>query len=214
LTISNSHSRIFANFGGGKLIIAGLGNPGREYEETRHNVGFWAIEFLGKHFKVGFTRKDHHSLLGEFTFKGDKHFLLKPQTFMNLSGEAVWSILAENKLPSTELLTIIDDVNLPVGKIRLRPSGTAGGHNGLKSIIGRIGEDFWRLRIGVGKPTSSDLVDFVLAEMEPREREIIQKIFEDLPEFVVLLLMGKGERAMSKFNGRNYPLDDERSDVS
>ncbi len=190
------------------MIVAGLGNPGREYERTRHNVGFWSMDVLAKRFKTTFDRTKHQALIADFSFKGDKHFLVKPQTFMNLSGESVSELLRIFQFQPRELLVIVDDVNLPVGRLRMRSAGSAGGHNGLKSIIGYIGEEFWRLRIGVGKPEENperqSLVGHVLGEVTNDEMVIFSNLLEDVPEIVVMFLMACGLRAMSRFNGRNY----------
>lgn len=192
------------------MIIAGLGNPGREYDRTRHNVGFWSMDALAKRFKTVFNQTKHQALVADFCFKGARHFLVKPQTFMNLSGESVSELLKSLQFLPQELLVIVDDVNLPVGRLRLRSAGSAGGHNGLKSIIGYIGEDFWRLRIGVGKPEGRGLVGYVLGEVTAEETGIFADLLEDVPEIVVMFLMESGLRAMSRFNGRNYrPLPEE-----
>lgn len=186
------------------MLIVGLGNPGVDYENTRHNVGFWVVDALADHFKVRFTVSRHSAKMASFSFKGDTHYLMKPQTFMNLSGDAIHSFLATEKLSSGEVLIIVDDINLPVGKLRLRPMGSSGGHNGLKSVIGYLGEDFWRLRLGVGKPQGSDLVNHVLDEVSSEERRILREVIADLPGLAIMMIMGNGARAMSRYNCRNY----------
>jgi len=190
------------------MIIAGLGNPGPEYENTRHNVGFWALEALAKRFKTQFDLSPFKAKAASFTFKGGSHFLLKPMTYMNLSGEAVARFLTHEQMLIGDLIVIADDITIPVGKLRLRPSGSEGGHNGLRSIIGYIGKNFWRLRIGVGRPESGeagcDLISHVLGPMPALERGILDSALKDLPDLVTMLLLGMGPRAMSRFNGRDY----------
>jgi PTH1 family peptidyl-tRNA hydrolase len=193
------------------MIIAGLGNPGTEYEKTRHNVGFWAADALCEHFKTHWSQTRFSAKIASFHFKGSSHILMKPQTYMNLSGDSVRAFLHAEKLLVSDLFVIVDDISLPVGKMRLRPSGSSGGHNGLKSIIGYLGEGFWRLRIGVGMPESQNMVSHVLGEASPEEMKVLGDLIKDLPQIVFALLTGSAGRAMSKFNGRNYclpPLED------
>ncbi|MBF0498629.1 MAG: aminoacyl-tRNA hydrolase [Candidatus Riflebacteria bacterium] len=188
------------------MIIAGLGNPGIEYQDTRHNAGFWAVEALARKFSCAFTERLHRAQVASFRFKGAAHLLVKPQTYMNLSGESVTPLLASEQLVSSDLLVIADDINLPVGRWRLRSAGGHGGHNGLKSIIAGVGEEFWRLRIGVGTSpgTGSTLVDHVLGPLASEERAFIDRQLSDLSELVCMWLAGMGQRAMGRFNGRNY----------
>ena len=196
------------------MIIAGLGNPGEKYEQTRHNFGFWAVDAIASKFHVEINDKKNKSLVGNLDFRGIRHFLVKPQTFMNLSGEAISSILLENKIPQKELLVIVDDVNLPIGRLRLRSSGSDGGHNGLKSIIQYIGKGFWRLRVGVGAPVSEDddacnsshseLVEHVLGDITEAEKKIYSAILNEVPEIVALWLMEMGNSAMTKYNGVDF----------
>lgn len=194
------------------MIITGLGNPGKEYEKTRHNFGFWAIESIAKKLHVDLNIKDHSSILGLLNFRGEKHFLIKPQTFMNLSGEAISSIMLSEEIPPEELLVIVDDINLPTGRIRLRSSGNDGGHNGLKSIINHVGKKFWRLRVGVGLPVDNEslnsdhenLVSHVLGDLNSIEEKIFALVLADIPDIVALWLLGMGNTAMTKFNGKVY----------
>ncbi|NLI77330.1 MAG: aminoacyl-tRNA hydrolase [Candidatus Riflebacteria bacterium] len=190
------------------MIIVGLGNPGPEYENTRHNVGFWAVDAAAERFKTRFTPSPWKARAAAFSFKGAAHHLVKPITFMNLSGESVSRIMAAEGCTASDLLVIVDDVNIPVGRLRLRPSGSEGGHNGLRSIIGYIGQDFWRLRLGVGKPAQGapggGLVDHVLGPVPAGERAILELVLRDVPEIITLLLLGMGPKAMSRFNCRDY----------
>ncbi len=197
------------------MIIVGLGNPGPAYENTRHNAGFWALDLAADRFKVRFGPSPWKARTAAFSFKGATHHLVKPQTFMNLSGEAVSRIMTAEGASPRDLLVVVDDVNIPVGRVRLRPSGSEGGHNGLRSIIGYVGQDFWRLRIGVGKPAGGSggtgLVDHVLGPLPPPEREILDRVLQDIPDIITLVLLGMGPKAMSRYNSRNHALPPEPS---
>lgn len=191
------------------MLVVGLGNPGFEYKKTRHNVGFLALDYIAEKMKAKFESypKFH---LAQFSLNGYIHYLMKPMTYMNLSGEAVKFFVENQNVLSTEILVIVDDVNLPVGRVKLKPSGSEGGHNGLRSIIGVIGTNFWRLRIGVGKPISENnniklnLADYVLSDIPESDFEIIKRIFNDLPEIISLWILGFGATVMSKINGKDY----------
>lgn len=186
------------------MLIVGLGNPGREYDETRHNVGFWAIDVLARRFRASLQETTCQSQVRKFSFKGQAHVLAKPQTFMNLSGESVQRLMLQQSATTSELLVFVDDVTLPVGRVRLRSFGSAGGHNGLKSIIGLVGEKFWRLRIGVGLEGSSPLSDYVLSSPTIKEKMLLELVLADIPEIATLVIMGFGNKAMSVFNGKDY----------
>ncbi|HNX74062.1 MAG TPA: aminoacyl-tRNA hydrolase [Candidatus Rifleibacterium sp.] len=192
------------------MIIAGLGNPGSEYANTRHNAGFWAADAIAAKFRCIFSSGKHQSLLGELTLHGQTHLLVKPQTYMNLSGEAISGLMLESGLAPQDLLVIVDDINLPTGRIRMRSSGSDGGHNGLKSIINHIGHNFWRLRIGVGQPLSADedqhlnLVSHVLGAVSPRELEIYRLVLNEMPDIAAMWLLGMGNKAMTRFNGIDF----------
>jgi len=192
------------------MIIAGLGNPGNEYEFTRHNAGFWALDVLAHKFKTEFKQDKYNSLTCTFNFRGQTHTLVKPLTFMNLSGDAIAPLMRREDLLPQELLVIVDDISLPPGKVRLRQSGSDGGHNGLKSIISHIGQNFWRLRIGVGQPYTAEttqhrqLVSHVLGKISSEEGDVFQKILAEMPDLVRMWLIGMGSKAMSKYNSLNY----------
>lgn len=192
------------------MIIAGLGNPGKEYEFTRHNAGFWVLDVLAHKFKTEFKQDKYNSLTCTFNFRGQTHTLVKPLTFMNLSGDAIAPIMRREELLSQELLVIADDISLPLGKIRLRQNGSDGGHNGLKSIISHIGQNFWRLRIGVGQPSTAEvsqhrqLISHVLGNISSEEGAVFQKILTEMPDLVRMWLIGMGSKAMSKYNSLNY----------
>lgn len=197
------------------MIIAGLGNPGKEYENTRHNAGFWAVDAIADKFHASFSKKAFQALVCDLQFHGARHFLVKPQTYMNLSGEAISAVMLDTETPPDQLLVITDDINLPTGKVRLRASGSDGGHNGLKSIINHIGKSFWRLRIGVGQPLEPgesahcQLVDHVLGSVCPEEMQIFARINQAVPELAALWLMGMGNKAMTSFNGLDFAGRDE-----
>ena len=152
-------------------MIVGLGNPGREYARTRHNVGFDVIDVLSEKLGISVNRSLMHGLVGDGFFAGEKVMLVKPQTYMNLSGQCVSEIVSFYKVPMDRLLLIYDDIDLPLGKLRLRQSGSAGTHNGMRSVIGLLGrQDFPRLRVGVGsRPEGWELADWVLSHYQTEE---------------------------------------------
>lgn len=192
------------------MIIAGLGNPGKEYEDTRHNAGFWAADAIASKFRVDLSHRQHQALTGQLLLHGQSHLLIKPQTFMNLSGEAVAGLMIAHDIHPEELLVIIDDINLPTGRIRMRSSGSDGGHNGLKSIINHIGRNFWRLRIGVGQPVEKDdndhnkLVSHVLGTVNEEEMAVFRMVIDEIPEMAALWLLGMGNKAMTRYNGIDF----------
>ncbi len=145
-------------------VIIGLGNPGKQYEDTRHNVGFLAIDTLSKELQIPLTTMKFRGIIGEGNVQGEKVLLVKPQTYMNLSGETVGQIVSFYKLTAQDIVVIYDDLDLPVGKLRLREKGSAGGHNGIKSIIAHLGtQDFSRIKIGIDRPEPGKSVsDYVL----------------------------------------------------
>ncbi|SET41858.1 aminoacyl-tRNA hydrolase [[Clostridium] polysaccharolyticum] len=155
-------------------IIVGLGNPTREYEATRHNIGFDAITRLSDDYRIPLNMKKHKAICGTGFIEGQKVILAQPQTYMNLSGESVRELSDFYKVPVENIIIIYDDISLDVGQIRVRPKGSAGGHNGIKSIISHLGtQEFPRIRIGVGnKPEGWDLADYVLGRF-PREEEAV-----------------------------------------
>jgi PTH1 family peptidyl-tRNA hydrolase len=183
-------------------LIAGLGNPGRKYAGTRHNLGFEALEELGRRHGIAPTRRRFRGMLGEGAIAGRRVLLLRPGTYMNLSGESVAPALRFYQLPLAHLLVICDDVYLPPGKVRLRRSGSAGGHKGLISIIQHLDSDsFPRLRIGVGEPPPGlDQVQYVLMPFGRQERLAVQEAV-DLAADVVEAWLAEGiEAAMNRFN--------------
>lgn len=187
-------------------IIAGLGNPTRQYENTRHNVGFEVIDQLADQMQISVTERKFHALCGSGYLEGQKVLLLKPQTYMNLSGESIAAAVQFYKCdPEEELIVICDDINLDVGRLRVRKKGSAGGHNGLKNIIAHLHtEGFSRIRIGVGKkPEGWDLVDFVLGHFPGEETEQIAKAQLEAASAAAVMVSEGADAAMNRFNNKN-----------
>ncbi len=185
------------------FVIAGLGNPSSRYERTRHNVGFDAVDLLADKYQISIREKKHKALCGTGVIEGHKVLLVKPQTFMNLSGESIGAILNFYKVePETGLLVIYDDISLVPGRIRIRKKGSAGGHNGIKSIIGHVGtQEFQRIKIGVGeKPEGWDLADYVLGRFSKEERKLVEDAFERSCMAAALIVQGEADQAMNQFN--------------
>ena len=186
-------------------LVVGLGNPGPEYAGTRHNVGFRAVELLAKEAGVRIDRAKFRGLTRTAELADRKVLLLEPQTFMNCSGEAVQLAAMFYKLPISHILVLSDDVSLPVGKIRVRAEGSAGGHNGLKSVISHLGsQDFPRVRIGVGaKPHPDyDLADWVLSRVSPEEEKALAPAVEHAAAAVLELIRNGVPSAASRYNGK------------
>jgi len=184
-------------------IIAGLGNPSREYKNTRHNIGFDVIDVLADKNNIDVTTIKHKALVGKGVIAGQKCILVKPQTYMNLSGESLIDVCQYYKIDiETELIVIYDDIALDVGAIRVRKNGSAGGHNGMKSIIQHLSTDkFMRIRMGVGeKPKGYDLADYVLGHFTQAERELMDKGAIDAVNAVETILMGDVDKAMNTYN--------------
>lgn len=183
-------------------ILVGLGNPGAEYATTRHNAGFLAVDHLARRFAVRVHRLEGQALTGRGTFAGREFLLAKPQTFMNLSGRSVEALLGIRGGSPGDLLVLCDDVDLPLGQVRLRSSGGAGTHKGLKSILETLGTaEFPRLRIGIG-PQEGDSTDFVLDPFPPADLDALEALFPRLAEGVELLLSGGTDAAMRFLNPR------------
>jgi PTH1 family peptidyl-tRNA hydrolase len=184
-------------------LIVGLGNPGAEYAGTRHNVGYMVVELLSQRHRIPIKTARHGSRLGEGTIQDVPVALVKPLTFMNLSGRAVAPLLNRHSLVPESLIVVYDDADLPVGKIRLRARGSAGGHGGLKSIIGSIGSsEFPRVRIGIGRSSDGDLIEHVLTRFGAADREPIQQAIERAADAVECALAHGFEAAMNRFNTR------------
>lgn len=188
----------------GKMnIIVGLGNPTREYENTRHNIGFMAIDALAEKYNISVLDCRHKALIGKGVINGNKVVLVKPLTYMNLSGEAVRAVIDYYKADAeSELIVIYDDVSLDVGQLRIRKKGSAGGHNGIKNIIAHLGHDvFMRIKIGVGeKPKGYDLADYVLGHFSKDELGVMKESLEKVDGAVNLMMAGEVDKAMNDYN--------------
>lgn len=185
------------------FIIAGLGNPTKEYEGTRHNVGFDVIDRLSEKYNIAVDTKKHRALIGKGMIAGQKVILAKPQTYMNLSGESIRSLLDYYKVDEEhELLVIYDDVSLGVGQLRIRAKGSAGGHNGIKNIMAHLGgQVFPRIKIGVGeKPPKYDLADYVLGHFSKAEKVLMDEGYDNAVRAVEMIVSGDIEGAMNEYN--------------
>ncbi|KAA0895444.1 aminoacyl-tRNA hydrolase [Oryzomonas rubra] len=187
------------------LLIAGLGNPGPMYQWTRHNAGFLFLDRLAHRENLSITRKSFSGLAGEWSRGDDRLILLKPQTFMNLSGKSVMQALQFYKLPLSNLVVIHDELDLPFGTARFKQGGGHGGHNGLRSIMEQLGKgDFIRLRIGIGKPVHGDTSNYVLGNIPPDQMETFPKILDGGRDMLEMMLDEGLPKAMSMFNNRNF----------
>ena len=186
-------------------VIAGLGNPGPTYQWTRHNAGFLFLDRLAKLENISVARKTFSGLVGEWKYGESRLILLKPQTFMNLSGQAVMQALQFHKLPLLQLIVAHDDLDLPFGTIRLKHGGGHGGHNGLRSIMGQLGKgDFTRLRIGIGRPPHGDTTNYVLGTIPPAEMELLPRVLDAGMDMLEMMLDEGLPKAMSMYNNKNY----------
>ena len=186
------------------FLIVGLGNPGKQYEHTRHNIGFDVMDALAEKYNISISEKKHKALCGKGVINGVKVVLAKPQTYMNLSGESVAELVNYYKMdPEEEMIVIYDDISLAPGNLRIRKKGSAGGHNGIKNIIAHLGtQEFPRVRIGVGeKPARMDLADYVLGHFPKEEAETMTTAFKDGAAAVVDMMTEGVEAAMNHFNG-------------
>ena len=185
------------------FIIAGLGNPDRQYEGTRHNAGFDVIDRIADKYNIAVDARKHRALIGKGIIEGQKVILAKPQTYMNLSGESIRSLTDYFKIdPEHELLVIYDDINLEPGQLRIREKGSAGGHNGIKNIIACLGTQiFPRIRVGVGaKPSKYDLADYVLGHFSKAEKELMGDGYDNAVDAAGMLVAGRTGDAMSMYN--------------
>ena len=184
-------------------IIVGLGNPKKEYDNTRHNIGFDVIDMLADKNRIGVSEKKHKALIGKGILAGQKVILAKPQTYMNLSGESVRELVDYYKIDETcELIVISDDISLDVGQLRIRKKGSAGGHNGLKNIILHLGHDaFQRIKMGVGeKPKNYDLADYVLGHFSKEERSVMDESVLDACKAIEMMINDDTDGAMNLYN--------------
>lgn len=184
-------------------IIVGLGNPKKEYENTRHNIGFDVIDAIADEYNISMSDKKHKAIIGKGAIGGQKVILAKPQTYMNLSGESVRELIDYYKVDEeTELIVIYDDISLDVGQMRIRKKGSAGGHNGIKSILQHLGHDvFLRIKMGVGeKPKGYDLADYVLGHFSKEDRKILDDNTKNTILAVEMMLGDDVDGAMNRFN--------------
>ncbi len=184
------------------IVIAGLGNPGKEYDKTKHNVGFWVIDQLAKEYNIDVTKFKHKALIGDGVIAGKKVLLVKPQTYMNLSGESIREILKFYKIPIEQFYVIYDDTSLPLSSVRIREKGSAGGHNGIKNIIAHLNTDaFIRIKVGIGeKPNGWDLADYVLAKFSKDDEPLILSGVEKASHAIEILLTKGIVEAMNQTN--------------
>ena len=187
------------------FIIAGLGNPTSQYEGTRHNIGFDVMDALAEKYNISISEKKHKALCGKGVIEGEKVLLVKPQTYMNLSGESIAEILNYYKVDAEEdFLVVFDDISLAPGHIRIRKKGSAGGHNGIKNIIAMTGtQNFKRIKVGVGeKPKGWDLADYVLGRFPDEDRKKVNDAIEDAIGAVSMILRGETDQAMNCYNAK------------
>jgi len=187
--------------GGQQKVVVGLGNPGNQYNGTRHNVGYAVVDLLARSARAGSFRSKFQAQVAELNEDGFRILLVKPETFMNLSGRAVRQLIDFYQLPLAEVLVVADDVNLPLGKLRFRSKGSHGGHNGLRNIQEHLGtQEYARLRVGVDAP-GEDMVDHVLSRFRPSERPVIEDAVQLAAQAVMVWVNQGIEAAMNRYNG-------------
>ena len=186
-------------------IIAGLGNPTAQYRGTRHNVGFEVIDYLADKYNIDVTTKKFKGLIGTGAIEGQKVVLVKPQTFMNLSGESIREAVDYYKIDPEDIIVIYDDISLEPGQLRIRLKGSAGGHNGIKNIIAHLGtQEFPRIKVGVGaKPPKMDLADYVLGHFSTEDRAKVEEAIGHAMDAAVLMMQGEVDKAMNDYNSKN-----------
>ena len=173
------------------IAIVGLGNPGKNYEKTIHNLGYLAIDHFANSHGFNFSKTKYLGKVAEGMFEGEKVILLKPETFMNLSGKSVEALVHTLKLDLGNLLVLVDDIDLDFGNLRVRAKGSAGTHNGLRDIVQKIGENFSRLRIGAGRPNGEDLANYVLGNMSKERLDILKDVFEKTDRIIEYFIRNK-----------------------
>ena len=183
-------------------VIVGLGNPGARYAETKHNIGFITVDYLAEKLGIKMNKIKHKAIIGEGSIGGEKILLVKPQTFMNLSGQSVMDIVNFYKVAASNLIVIYDDIDLPVGKVRIRPNGSSGTHNGMRNIIYLVNnQEFPRVRIGVGKqPDYMDLADYVMTRFNNEERPLIEEAIKRSAAAVEEIVKSGINIAMNQYN--------------
>lgn len=181
------------------ILLVGLGNPGSEYAKTRHNIGFMAADECARRYLFEPFREKFKGLLSQAVIQNEKVLLLKPQTYMNLSGESVRAVCDFYKIPSEKVIVFHDDMDLPVGKIKVKVGGGAGGHNGIKSIDSHLGNQYTRVRIGISKPALKEqVVDFVLSNFTAAERQVLDERIEEIAKYLPLLIENRADNFMNK----------------
>ena len=188
-------------------LVVGLGNPGKQYEKTKHNIGFMVVDAIADSVPRTPWREEQRAEVCSITVAGEKVLLVKPQTFMNVSGESVGPLMRYYKIDSSDVYCIYDDMDLPVGKLRIRPNGSSGGHNGIKSLISHIGtENFPRFRVGIGRPLPQwTVIDHVLAPFSEESQEKVQKGIKDTVKAVLGTLEVGIDKGMNQFNPKRRP---------
>ncbi|MBE6036304.1 MAG: aminoacyl-tRNA hydrolase [Clostridiales bacterium] len=183
-------------------IIAGLGNPGREYENTKHNIGFITLDHLAEEHGIRIQKIKHKALVGEGYFSGQKVLLVKPQTYMNLSGESLREIMSFYKVPVENLIVVYDDIDLPMGGLRIRANGSAGTHNGMRSIVANLkSEGFPRVRVGIGGgDTHGDLAGYVLGGFSKEQKELMEEAVKKAAAAVTCMVTQGVDKAMNRYN--------------
>ena len=186
------------------ILIAGLGNPGKEYENTRHNAGFLVLDTLAQKLGADLSERKHRALCGKAVIGGQKVILLKPQTYMNSSGESIRAAADYYKVPPEDILVVYDDISLSPGQLRIRPKGSADGHNGIKSIIAHLGtQEFPRVKVGIGeKPPRMDLADYVLGHFSSGEKKIMEEAAKEAADAICEIVNVGIEQAMNDHNRR------------
>ncbi|CDM69654.1 Peptidyl-tRNA hydrolase [Clostridium bornimense] len=185
------------------ILVVGLGNIGAKYDKTRHNVGFDVIDVLADRHNISVNKEKFKGVYGEGFIGNKKVILLKPSTYMNLSGESIVEVVNFYKLSSNEVIVIYDDISLSVGRLRIRDKGSAGGHNGIKSVIANLKTDeFPRVKVGVGAP-KNNLIEHVLGVFDKEERAIVEKVFESSADAVEEMIANGVNASMNKYNGLN-----------
>lgn len=180
-------------------LIIGLGNPGPEYSANRHNIGFMAVDAVAEAYGFAKWSKKFQGQLSEGTIAGEKVFLLKPQTYMNLSGESAGKVAQFYKIPPENIIVIHDELDLPLGKLRVKIGGGNGGHNGLNSLDEHLGKDYWRVRVGIGHPGDKDAVsDYVLSDFTKAEHTFVESMVGEIAKYIGLLLQGNDAEFMNR----------------
>ena len=173
------------------IAVVGLGNPGKNYENTVHNMGYMAIDHFAKNRGIEFTKSKYFGRVAETMIEGEKVILLKPETFMNLSGKSVEDMVHSLKLDISKVLVLVDDIDLDFAKLRVRSKGSSGTHNGLRDIVARVGENFPRVRIGVGKPEHGDLISYVLSRVPDDKLKIMQDSYDKVDKIIQYFIKNK-----------------------